>query len=922
MILLEHFKKLFANFVASRGIAHHFQRFMILDSTKRTSSTRDIELHTYLGHISKQSVSEVINGLDSHPEGLTPEQVRIRQEEFGINKIDSDHRVSNLIHLWKCYRNPFNILLSILAIVSYLTEDYNGASVIGAMVLFSTMLRFAQESRSNSAADRLQEIVSNTATVLRRTSDTELSSNKLSYPKVLHQSSDLPIHDLVPGDTIRLTAGDMIPADVRILHAKDLFVNQSSMTGESMPIEKFAYLTSDTDHETFLDLDNICFMGTNVVSGSAIAIVLTTGKQTYFGTLAHRANLSYEDTDSSFQKNVNKISWLLIKFMLLMVPCIFAINFFTKGSFIGSMFFALSIAVGLTPEMLPMIVTSTLARGAVALSKKKVIVKRLDAIQNFGSMNILCTDKTGTLTQDKIVLESYTDVFGHSSDRVLEHAYLNSYYQTGLKNLLDIAVLEHVELQGELNLSANFSKVDEIPFDFHRRRMSVVVNEHINEKEDHHLLICKGAVEEIVTICSNLYANDQKVPLTKEALESIHKVTSGLNEQGLRVVGVAVKELPPDREAYSINDESEMTLVGYVAFLDPPKESTAPAIKTLLEHGVKIKILTGDNELVTRKICHEVRLPITGIAMGSAIDKASDEELKKMVEDCNIFAKLSPMNKEKIIRQLREIGHVVGYMGDGINDAPALRAADIGISVDSAVDISKEAADVILLEKSLMVLEEGVIQGRKTFANMHKYIRMTISGNFGNVLSVMLASIFLPFLPLMPLQILTQNLMYDLSQAVIPFDNVDEDHISIPCAWNFSNLTSFMLFFGPISSIFDAITFLTMWYVFGAQSIEKQSLFQSGWFVEGLISQILIVHIVRTGKLPFIESNASLPIIITSIITVIIGIVLPQISIGSYFKFSPLPWLYYPFLAIIVTGYVLLAQVAKYFYIKRHKVWS
>ncbi|WP_242645194.1 magnesium-translocating P-type ATPase [Candidatus Ichthyocystis hellenicum] len=916
MIIIDRFRKIFASFVTSRGITRHFRRFLLLDNIKKSNVIHDTALHNFFLSMSKQTVSELVDELDSHPEGLTTDQVHAKQEQFGLNQIDSERQTSPILHIWQCYRNPFNLLLSILAVISYITRDYNSSSIITVMVFLSTMLRFFQESRSNRAADRLQEMVSNTATVLRRDTPYNSSSTSSSPQTALHRSSDLPIHELVPGDIIRLTAGDMIPADVRVLQAKDLFINQSAMTGESMPIEKFA-ISRSNNPETFLDLDNICFMGTNVVSGSAIAIILTTGKNTYFGTLAQRASVPYTDVGSVFQKNINKISWLLILFMLVMVPCIFAINFFTKGSLVESIFFALSIAVGLTPEMLPMISTATLAKGAVALSKKKVIVKRLDAIQNFGSMTILCTDKTGTLTQDKIVLECYTDVFGHPSDRVLEHAYLNSYYQTGLKNLLDIAVLEHAELQRELNLAANFRKVDEIPFDFHRRRMSVVVN----EQEDHHLLICKGAVEEIVTICTSIYYNDQKVELTNEALDTIYNVTSGLNEQGLRVVGVAVKELPPDRETYSVGDESEMTLVGYVAFLDPPKESTAPAIKALLEHGVSIKILTGDNELVTRKICHEVDLPITGIALGQDIDKASNDELKEIVEKCNIFAKLSPTHKEKIICQLRELGHVIGYVGDGINDAAALRAADVGISVDSAVDISKEAADVILLEKSLMVLEEGVIQGRKTFANMTKYIRMTISGNFGNVLSIVIASIFLPFLPLLPLQILTQNLIYDLSQTVIPLDNVDRETIESPCLWNFNNLTSFMLFFGPLSSVFDVITFLIMWYVFGARTTGDQSLFQAGWFVESLISQTLVVHIIRTGKIPFLESVASWPVIVTSLVTTVIGIVIPQISIGSYFKFSPLPWLYYPFLVIIIFGYVLFTHIVKYLYLKRYKIW-
>ncbi|HSB96383.1 MAG TPA: magnesium-translocating P-type ATPase, partial [Spongiibacteraceae bacterium] len=559
-------------------------------------------------------------------------------------------------------------------------------------------------------------------------------------------------------------------------------------------------------------------------------------------------------------------------------------------------------------------VTSTLAKGAVILSRKKVIVKRLDAIQNFGAMDVLCTDKTGTLTQDKIFLERHTDIFGISSDDVLEYAYLNSYYQTGLKNLLDHAVLEHVEIHRELDVSANFLKVDEIPFDFERRRMSVVVA----ERDDHHLLICKGAVEEILNCCTQIRNGEATEALNDATFQRIHAVTRSLNEEGLRVVAVAAKELPPTQSTYGIADESALTLIGYIAFLDPPKESTAPALQALKEHGIAIKILTGDNELVTAKICRQVGLEITTVKSGADIEAMSDKELAIAVEQFNVFAKLSPTHKERIVHALRDNGHVVGFMGDGINDAPALRSADIGISVDTAVDIAKEAADIILLEKSLMVLEEGVLEGRRTFSNMLKYIKMTASSNFGNVFSVLVASAFLPFLPMLPLQLLVQNLLYDMSQIAIPFDNVDEELLKMPQHWNPSEIGRFMVFFGPISSIFDIATFCLMWFVFGANSPQQQTLFQSGWFVEGLLSQVLIVHMIRTRRIPFLQSHAAWPLIGMTLCIMAAGIFLPLGPLAGYFKFQSLPLAYFPLLAALLFAYMALTQVMKGFYARRY----
>ena len=654
-------------------------------------------------------------------------------------------------------------------------------------------------------------------------------------------------------------------------------------------------------------------MGTNIVSGAAIAVVLTPA----IARISARwpsASSSSDPTPTAFQAGVNKVSWLLIRFMLVMAPIVLLINGFTKHDWLEASLFALSIAVGLTPEMLPMIVTSTLAKGAVVLSRKKVIVKRLDAIQNFGAMDVLCTDKTGTLTQDKIFLERHTDVFGENADEVLEYAYLNSFYQTGLKNLLDHAVLEHVEIHRDLDVSVNFRKIDEIPFDFQRRRMSVVVA----ERDDHHELICKGAVEEILACCTRVKHGAAIDNLDAATLERVLKVTASLNEEGLRVVAVAMKELPPTQTVYGIADESDLTLIGYIAFLDPPKESTALALHALSEHGVTVKILTGDNELVTAKICREVGVAITGIKLGTDIETMTDSELADAVETCNVFAKLTPAHKERIVQSLRSNGHVVGFMGDGINDAPALRGADIGISVDSAVDIAKEAADIILLEKSLMVLEEGVIEGRRTFNNMLKYIKMTASSNFGNVFSVLIASAFLPFLPMLPLQLLVQNLLYDISQIAIPFDNVDSDLLQKPQHWNPDDIGRFMLFFGPISSIFDISTFAILWFVLGANSPAQQTLFHSGWFIEGLISQTLIVHMIRTPRIAFLQSRAAWPLLATTLIIMVVGIFLPMGPLAPYFHLQALPLTFFPLLLLIMMAYITLTQAMKGYYKRRY----
>ncbi len=911
-------KEFFAGFLRTRHIARHFRRLAVLDSVTHTTVSREVPptLAQTLVAAAHSDSAELIDRLGTHTDGLSEAEAQALRQQHGLNEVEHEQPLSRWVHLWHCYKNPFNLLLTLLAGVSLATDDVQAAVVIGTMVVLSTVLRFWQEAKSNKAADALKAMVSNTATVMRRdfSADAAPVFGKF-YGASLHikgaQRIELPIKQLVPGDLIVLSAGDMIPADCRVLSAKDLFVSQAAMTGESMPVEKFPH-QADRDTRNPLELDNIVYMGTNVVSGAATAVVLTTGNATYFGALAQRVGAT-DRGPTSFQTGVNKVSWLLIRFMFVMAPLVLFINGFTKGDWPEALLFALSVAVGLTPEMLPMIVTSTLAKGAVFLSRKKVIVKRLDAIQNFGAMDVLCTDKTGTLTQDKIFLARHVDIWGQESDDVLEMAYLNSYHQTGLKNLLDVAVLEHVEVHRELNVGTAYRKVDEIPFDFNRRRMSVVVAEH----DRPHVLICKGAVEEVLSVCQYVRHGDAQEVLTDELLARIRSVTAAFNEEGLRVVGVAARSMPRGRDTYTLADEQGLTLIGYVAFLDPPKESTAPALKALAEHGVAVKVLTGDNELVTAKICREVGLDQQGLLLGNDIERMSDAELAVAVETTNVFAKLTPTHKERIVRLLKANGHVVGFMGDGINDAPALRTADIGISVDSAVDIAKEAADIILLEKSLMVLEEGVLEGRRTFANMLKYIKMTASSNFGNVFSVLVASAFIPFLPMLPMHLLVQNLLYDVSQIAIPFDNVDDDMLKKPQRWQPADVGRFMLFFGPISSIFDILTFCLMWYVFQANTPEHQTLFQSGWFVVGLLTQTLIVHMIRTPKIPFLQSRAAMPLLVMTGVIMAIGIFLPMGPLASYFKLEALPPLYFVFLPVILLAYMGLTQAVKGFYIRK-----
>jgi P-type Mg2+ transporter len=869
------------------------------------SATSSDRLH----QIAWLDADAALAAVDSRRSGLFDEEVERRRERFGRNDVSREKPAAWYTQLWHAFANPFNILVTTLAVVSGLTGDEMAVVVIGLMVLLSTGLRFAQESRSTKSAEALRALV-RTSTAVERDGD-EFPPD--STPATRRR--EIPMDELVPGDIVYLSAGDMIPADVRVIAAKDLFISQSALTGEAMPVEKADRAEQPSTPSSLTDLPTICFMGTSVISGTATAVVVATGSRTAVGAMAK--SLLGQRVTTAFDVGVHKVSWLFIRFILVMVPIVFLINGFTKHDWVEALLFGLAVAIGLTPEMLPMIVTTNLAKGAVTMARRKTIVKRLNAIQNFGAMDVLCTDKTGTLTQDKIVLERHINVVGEEEDWVLSLAYINSFYQTGLKNLLDVAVLEHGELKAELKIDKAYSKVDEIPFDFTRRRMSVIVDrDHI-----HHELICKGAVEEILAVCKWVRDEELVTELTDERRDDAKELVAELNEDGFRVVAVAYRDFDEGHGPYSVADESELILTGFIGFLDPPKETAAPALKALSHHGLKVKILTGDNDLVARKVCRDVGLEVDHIVLGSELAGLDDAAVGEIADRGVVFAKLTPDDKVRIVRSLRARGHTVGFMGDGINDAGALREADVGISVDSAVDIAKESADIILLEKSLMVLEEGVIEGRKTFGNTIKYIKMTASSNFGNVFSVLIASAFLPFLPMLPIQLLTVNLLYDLSQTAIPWDDMDPEYLTVPRKWRADDIGRFMIFIGPISSIFDICTFALMWYLFGAKTPAQQALFQSGWFIESLLTQTLIVHMIRTAKVPLVQSRAAWPVLILTSVIMICGMILPFSPLGSKLGLEPLPASYFAWLAVILLCYAALTQVVKGWYIRRFETW-
>lgn len=876
---------------------------------KRKAAGRNIQKNKYNTEEKIRSYAfllqdELLASLSSAYTGLTRGEAEERQDEFGRNVITAGSKNTTLHRLRESVVNPFNIILLFIAGITYFTDvvvsskpDYLTVTIILSLVFLSSMVAFIQGERSNSAAEKLSNMISNKTDVWR--------DGKLT---------EIPMDEVVPGDIVRLSAGDMLPADVRFLTTKDMFVAQAALTGESNPVEKFSDIKNSAG-EGLTDLRNIGFMGSNTVSGSATAVVLSTGNNTYFGSMAK--SLSGDRAKNSFECGVDSVSKLLVRMMMVMVPIVFLINGVSKNDWSGALFFAISIAVGLTPEMLPVIMVSTLAKGAVSMSKHKVIVRNLGAIQAFGEMDILCTDKTGTLTEDKIILERYMNLHGEDDTRILRHAYLNSYFQTGLKNLIDLAIINRALQNGLNNILSNYTRIDEIPFDFSRRRMSVV----LMNKDGKRQLITKGAVEEIVAISSYAEINGRVLPMDEEirriALETYEKY----NADGLRMVAVAQKNEVPGSGSFGVSDEQDMVLIGFVGFLDPPKESARAAIAALSEHGVRTVVLTGDSEGVARKVCGKVGVNTSRLLTGRDIEQMNDAELLDAAQTCDLFAKLSPSQKERVVKAFQAEGHTVGYMGDGINDAPALRQADVGISVDSAVDIAKETADIILLKKDLMVLEEGVIEGRRTFGNIIKYIKMAASGNFGNMISVIIASIFLPFLPMLPVQILTQNLLCDFSQMGIPFDKVDKEYVKKPHKWETQSIKSFMAFMGPLSSIFDILCFAVMWRVMGANKVELSPLFQCGWFVFGTISQVLVIHMIRTSKVPFFQSNPSIPLFLSTSIVVIAAIITGFTDFAIGLDMMRLPIKFVPWLAVILAGYLLCVQIVKKVYVRLYGEW-
>ena len=871
------------------------------------------------------SLNETLSFYKTSLTGLTEEQVEKNRDLYGENTITKGQEDSILKKIYESIINPFTIILLVIAVISLVTnvwlakpgqEDPTTSIIIVVLVLISGGIRFVQELRSDKAATNLSKMIVNTATVIRQ-----------------GEIQEVPIDDLVVGDVVKLSAGDMIPADLLLFESRDFFVQQSGLTGESESVEKLA-LTKATvqQSDSLLEAEALAFMGTNVLSGSAKAVVLAVGDDTMMGAIEQTLNTYDEPT--SFEREMNSISWLLIRLMLVMVPIVFLSNGLTDGDWLEAGVFALSVGVGLTPEMLPMIITASLAKGSIIMAKEKVVIKKLNAIQDLGAIDILCTDKTGTLTQDEIVLEYPLDIHGRLDLTVLRRAYLNSYFQTGLKNLMDRAIIKRTEKEAKehdilQNLAQTFQKIDELPFDFERRRMSVIV------KDEHEVvsLVTKGALEEMLTISS--YAEYQGVitPLTDAIREEILTEVRQLNQQGLRVLGVAYKSGLREGHAYTVDDEGDMILTGYLAFLDPPKPSAAPAIKALLEHGVQTKILTGDNEKVTQAVCEKVGLDINQMLLGSEIDQMSDQELAQAVEEVTVFAKLSPDQKARIILQFKTNGHAVGYMGDGINDAPSMKVADVGISVDTAVDIAKETADVILLDKELMVLEKGLVEGRKVYANMTKYIKMTVSSNFGNILSLLVSGIFLPFLPMAPVHLIILNLVYDLSCIALPFDKVDKDFLRNPHIWEAKSITRFMIWMGPISSAFDILTFIFLYfiivpmttgqaYVHGAESaVGFIVLFQTGWFIESMWSQTMVIHMLRSAKIPFLQSRPAWLVLVTTLLAAAFVTFLPYSPLAILLHLTPLKPIYFIFLLFIIILYMISVTIVKKIYIKKYKEW-
>ena len=857
--------------------------------------------------------------------GLIDDQVEENRDTYGENVITKGQEDSMIKKIYESIINPFTVILLVIALVSFITnvwlakpgeQDPTTSIIIVTLVLISGGIRFIQELRSDKAASNLSRMIVNTATVLRDGSEQEI-----------------PIDEIVVGDVIKLSAGDMIPADVVLIDSRDFFVQQSGLTGESDAVEKVCLRKADSQNlDSLLESESLAFMGTNVISGRATALVLVVGDETMMGAIEQTINTYDEPT--SFEREMNTISWLLIRLMLVMVPVVFVINGLTDGDWLEAGVFALSVGVGLTPEMLPMIITASLAKGSIIMAKEKVVIKKLNAIQDLGAIDILCTDKTGTLTQDEIVLEYPLDIHGDLDLSVLRRAYLNSYFQTGLKNLMDRAIINRTHKEAKKHeivrdLDQTFHKIDELPFDFERRRMSVIVKDEDGVVS----MVTKGALEEMLSVSTYVeYKGDIK-RLTDEVRQEVLAEVAQLNEQGLRVLGVSYKTDLDENEIFSVEDEGDMILTGYLAFLDPPKPSAAPAIKALAEYGVTTKILTGDNDKVTQAVCEKVGLDVERILLGSEIDTMTDQELAQVVETTTVFAKLSPDQKARIILCLKNNGHKVGYMGDGINDAPSMKVSDVGISVDTAVDIAKETADVILLDKDLMVLEKGLVEGRKVYANMTKYIKMTVSSNFGNIFSLLFASIFLPFLPMAPVHLIVLNLIYDLSCIALPFDNVDKEFLKKPRIWEANSIMRFMAWIGPISSVFDIITYMLLYFLVvpmilghgynhgAADAAAFIMVFQTGWFIESMWSQTMVIHMLRSPKLPFIQSRPAFSVVVTTLAAAFFVTSLPYSPLASILKLSQLNGLYFVLLFAIIVLYMLSVTVVKRIYIKKYKEW-
>ena len=860
----------------------------------------NVDIEKVYGHLCKMPKQDFLKKFNVKDEGLNNHEVEERLHKYGHNEVTQSKPKKWYHYLFSSLFTPFNsILIGIAILLSYTdvylaeTPSYANIIVILVLVTVSTLLDFVSEYRSNLAAEALKELVSTTATVIRN-----------------GKKEKIPFKNIVIGDTVVLSAGDMIPADLRIIDSKDLYVGQSTLTGESDAIKKLENSEFNDEIDSISDIDTICFMGTNVISGSAKGIVVLTADDTYFGKVAH--TLTTGKPKTAFQKGIESISRLLIKFMLILIPIVFLLNVW-KHDIVTSFTFAVAIAICITPLLLPVILSSSLSKGAIKMSKKKTIVKKLDSIQSFGAMNILCTDKTGTLTEDKIVLEKYLDIMGNEDLRILKYAFLNASFQTGLRSNIDEAVINRGIENGIDNLSSQYQKVDEVPFDFSRRRLSVVVNDGRQTE-----LITKGAVEEILSISTMVDYQGQVSPITSEIKENIKKIAKNLNKQGLRVVAVCKKNNLDKSSGFGISDEKNMILLGFIGFLDPPKETAKSSIQQLNKNGIRVIVLTGDNVEVTKCVCDKVGIKSLKIITGNQIDKISDIALKRLLKKNNIFAKLSPIQKARIVRVLREAGNVVGYMGDGINDSPSLINSDVGVSVDTAVDIAKESADIILLEKDLHVLLDGVKEGRHTFANLMKYIKLAASFNFGEVVSVIIASVLLPFLPETPIQLLVEGLLYDFGQLTLPLDNVDEEYLNKPKKFEIKSLKNFMLFMGPVSSCFDLIVFALVWFTF---DIHEAAVFQTIWFTYSVVSNLVGMHVIRTAKIPFKQSHASKAVYFSSILLSIIAMIVPFTFLGRAIGLTALAPKYFTVIIGVPILYCFVAIFAKKIYIKKYGEW-